>query len=602
MVSISLKDRFLSVSLYSGGPSTFTECVHVLKQHRFRYSTKTHEWIGPWFKLNELKEDLEDVDTIEMKIDEGKLEELASGPQEQFRESERRVPDWGLMNYGPMTGKHPYEMFQKRAITKGINFSSYCYFYGPGSGKSYVFSAITAHRLYKYGDCSKVLLLTTNIGVRNLYHEILKFIKGLDPEKVRIADKNYRNPFDDPNTDIVITSYNSFRLVCDYYRKKAGISSKNPRKPFLPLQEWFGENGRGMIALDESHCVANPSSQQGHLIALHAPLFTYRYLFSGTPADNPEKLYNQYNIVDPYLVYGLSFAQWKEKMAYLGTRYSMYAVREWKKDALEEQNQRFLRSYGEYFRTTDLVDLPDYYEKNIYIPMSREHRRIYESVIVQDLDGRNSVKDVVNRFPYMMLGTDDPSLLRKHLEKFDTDLGILIDRFNPKCLEKYNALQDIIDDNPGEKIIVWVVHPTTAYRICERFSKLNPICIVGDTPMDERFGMVEEFKKGDHSLLVAVIQTLSTSITITESKISVYFERDFNYTNYSQSQARNYRLGQKDDVVQYNLLYDRSLDCLSYRNLQNKGTLVSGLCSRDFLTQDEWIRIFNFSEDTQIDI
>lgn len=572
----------------------------MLSIHKFRFNPKTKEWCAPWFKLDEVLPELEDVDTIDNRIPENMLEELGSGTQEQFRENERRIPDWSLLNYGPITGKEPNELFQKKAITKGINYSSYCYFYGQGSGKSYIASAIIAHRLYKYHDCNKVLFVTTNIGVRNLYHELFKFIKGLDPDRVKIADKKYKNPFDDLGTDIVITSYTSFRLVCDYYKKKAGISSKAPKKPFLPLEKWFGLNGKGLLILDESHCVANPTSQQSHLMALHAHLFKYRYLFSGTPADNPEKLYNQYNIIDPYLVYGLTFAQWKDKMAYLGTRYSMYQVREWKKDELEKQNQRFLKSYGEYFKTTDLVDLPDYNEKCIYIPMSPQHRQIYEAVVQQDLQGKRTVRDVVNRFPYMMLGTDDPGLLIKHQDKFDINLGLLLNNFDTKYLEKYDALQDIIDDNPGEKIIVWVVHPSTAHRICERFSKQNPICITGDTPMNDRFGMVEDFKKGNHNLLVAVIQTLSTSITITESKISVYFERDFNYTNYSQSQARNYRLGQNDDVVQYNLMYDKSLDCLSYKNLKNKGTLVDGLCSKDFLTQDQWVSIFNCSENTEI--
>lgn len=600
MITIKLNEKNLEVSLEGATPSVFNEGVHFLKLNKLRFYPKRKVWVCPWFKLEEIKETLENIDTLDVQINESQLEDLASGQQSQFREPSRRIPDWSLMTLGPITGKSPNESFQKRAITKGINYSSYCFFYGQGSGKSYITSNIIAHRLYKYKDCTKVLLVTTNIGVRNLYHELFKFIKGLDPDRVKIADKNYRNPFDDLGTDIVITSYNSFRLICDHYKKELKIGSKNPKKPFLPLEKWFGLKGRGMLILDESHSVANPGSQQSHLMALHAPLFTYRYLFSGTPADNPEKLYNQYYIIDPYLVYGLSFAQWKDKMAYLGTRYSLYAVREWKKEELEKQNQRFVKSYGEYFKTSDLVELPEYYEKDIYIPMNPKHREIYESVIEQDLEGKNSVRDVVNRFPYMMLGTDDPSLLLKHVDKFDTKLGILIQRFSDKNLEKYNALQDIIDDHPGEKIIVWVVHPSTADRICTRFSKLNPIKIIGDTPMDQRFGLVEEFKKGDHQLLVAVIQTLSTSITITESKVSVYFERDFNYTNYSQSQARNYRLGQNEVVTQYNLLYDRSLDCLSLKNLQNKGTLVDGLCSKDFLTQDQWIKVFNFSENTQI--
>ena len=600
MIQFTLRNGQLVVSQHGNGYTVFNNIIQVLKDLKFRFNPNTSEWVGPWYRRGELKDLLENYDTIEDKISDEDYEKAASGIPQQFREPQRRIPDYSLLNYGPITGKSPHEDFQRISISKGINISSHAFFFGQGTGKSYIAAAIIAHRLYKYHDCNKVLFVTTNIGVRNLYHELFKFIKGLDENKVKIADKNYRNPFDDPNTDIVITSYNSFRLICNYYKKEKKITATSPRKPFLPLEKWF--NGKGMLILDESHCVANPNSQQGYLMALHSSLFTYKYLFSGTPADNIEKIYNQYKILDPWLVYNLSFTQWKDKLAYLGDRFSMYSIREWKKDEVEKQNQRFLASYGEYFNTEDLIELPDFNEKKIYIKMSPNHRKIYESFIINDLkNGSQKVRDIVNRFPYMMLATDDPTLLKKHEDKFEYDLNLMLEKFNTRDLEKYNALEDIMEDlDSKEKAIVWVIHPSTAKRICERFSKYKPICIIGDTPQDERFKMVEEFKNGDSRMLVAVIQTLATSVTILEAHVSVYFERGFNFTDIAQSLNRNYRLGQDKVITRYMLIYDNSLDCLVDKNLDSKGTLVKGLCSRDFLTQEEWQKIFNFSENTQI--
>jgi len=600
MVNLYLKDDKIYASIEKSNYSVFNSTTSILKESKYRYNDKIHQWIGPIYKLNDLKEKLEEIDIVKYHFTENELKAVKEDEPEQKYESERRIPDFSLMNFGPITGKSPNEDFQKKAIVKGINSNRYCYFYGMGSGKSYIASAIIAHRLYKYKDCNKVLFVTTNIGVRNLYYELFKFIKDLNPDRVKIADKNYRNPFDDPNTDIVITSYNSIRLISDYYKKQYKISSKTPRRPFLPIKQWMGDNGKAMLILDESHNVANPSSQQTHLIALHAGLFEYRYLFSGTPADKPEKQWQQFNIADPYLVYNLSFTEWKDKMAYLGDRFSAYSIREWKKEELEKQNERFLKSYGEYYKTTDLVDLPNYNEKTIYINMSPSHRKIYEEVIIQDLEEQRAVRDIVNRFPYMLLGADDPSLLQKHSDKFDDKLNKLISNFKDSELEKYNALSDIITDNPGEKIIVWIIHPSTAHRICERFKNLNPICITGDTDQQTRFDLVEEFKKGDHRLLVANITTLNTSVTILEAHITVYFERGFNYTEYAQSNNRNYRIGQENDINSYILVYNNSLDVLLSKNLESKGKLVEGLCSKDFLSQDDWITIFNCSETSEI--
>ena len=598
MVTLRLKDKMICASITKSSYTVFNKELDIMRSLKFRFNQKTGEWVGLLHKRDELKEAIEEIDVVVDKISDIEVALIQEGTAEQKFETSRRIPDYSLMNFGPIEGKAPNEDFQKKAIIKGINTNRYCFFYGMGSGKSYILAAIIAHRLYKYHDCNKVLIITTNIGVMNLVHEMKKFIKGLPDNKIVIANKDYRNPFDDKEADIVVTSYNSFRLICDYYKKKYKITSKKPRKPFLPIEEWA--DGNAMIALDESHNVANPTSLQSHYVALHAELFEYRYLFSGTPADKPEKQWQQFNIVDPYLVYNLSFGDWKDKMAYIGDRFSAYSIREWKEDELKDQNERFLKSYGEYYKTDDLVTLPDYNEKTIYIDMKPDHRYIYESVVVEDLKTERNVRDTVNRFPYMMLACDDPSLLKKHSEKFDQKLNKVIDTFKDTNLGKYDALADIISDYPDDKIIVWVIHPSTAKRICDRFKSLNPICITGDTDQKARFDLVEEFKTGNHKLLVANITTLNTSVTILEAHVSVYFERGFNYTEYSQSRNRNYRIGQESDIASYILVYNKSLDVLLSKNLESKGKLVEGLCSKDFLSQEDWVTIFNCNETSSI--
>ena len=242
MITLSLEDKNIAAKYTPSNKSIdsliFRKIISIFKREKFRYNSKTKSWVASAFKYDDIKSKLEDLDTIEDLVDKDKLQSLLEGKPNQIIEPVRRVPDFSLMNYPPMQGKHPHENFQRDGIAKGINRSCYAYAWEMGSGKSYVASAIIAHRLYKYHDCSKVVFVTTNIGVRNLYHELFKFIKGLDESKVKIADKTYRNPFDDLNTDIVVTSYNGIRLVCNYYKKLYGIKSENPRKPFLPLKKW----------------------------------------------------------------------------------------------------------------------------------------------------------------------------------------------------------------------------------------------------------------------------------------------------------------------------------------------------------------------------
>ena len=83
----------------------------------------------------------------------------------------------------------------------------------------------------------------------------------------------------------------------------------------------------------------------------------------------------------------------------------------------------------------------DYNEKTIYIDMKPAHRSIYESVVICDLGIQRSVRDTVNRFPYMMLACDDPSLLKKHSDKLDPQLNRMIDNFKDSSLEVVDSVE-----------------------------------------------------------------------------------------------------------------------------------------------------------------
>lgn len=601
MVRITRAGDKLNVSLSSPNYQIFNQLVSIMFSVQGKFNKTTKLWTIQPYQLEEIISQCEDIDTIDCQVKPEELAQLMEGTPEQIIEKTRRIPDWSLMNFPPIKGKSPNENFQIDLINKGISRSRYAYLLGMGSGKSYIAAAIIAHRLYKYHDCRKVLLMTTNIGVRNLYHELFKFIKDLDPDKVEIADKTNRNPFDHKDKDIVLCSYNSFRLVCEYYKKQAKISSKMPRKPFLPLKEW-AEGQDLMLILDESHEVSHPESQRTKYVMMHAGAFKYRYLFTGSFADKIEKQYSQLWIEDPYIVYNLSYTEWKNKLAYLGDRFSMYAIRSWKRDEVEKQNQRFLKSHGVQYETTELVDLPEYNEQRIYLNMTSQHRAIYTSVVTQQLPSSSSTRDIVNLFPYMQLAVDNPILLEKHMEKFDNKLQNMLRNFKPDYMEKIHALEDIIADHPDEKILVWAIHPKTIEILGQKFSKLNPICITGDVDQTTRNDLANQFKTDPkHQLLIANITTMSTSVTLTEAHIQVYFERGYNYTDYFQSTARIYRISQTKDVISYILIYDNSLDQLVDKNLSSKGLLVANLAKKDFLTQDQWRMIFNASESDSLD-
>lgn len=596
MIKLSLNGANVEIELNKS--VNFDKILSLLKTYHCRYNSLTHKWSTNYFRYLDFEDYLSELDVVDNKLNKEEVDKILSGTPEREFEKTRRQIDYSLLNYECIKGKSPNENFQRVGITQGINQSRRLYLWDCGSGKSFVASAIIAHRLYKYKDCGKVLFLTSNIGVQNLYHELFKFIKNLDETRVRMITKDNRNCFDDKNVDILVMSYNTFRLVCDYYKKENKISSKLPKKPFLPLEEW-ADGQELMLVLDESHNLSTPTSLQTHYMILHSKFFKYRYLFTATFADKPEKMWSQLYICDPYLVWRLSFADWKIRMANIGTRYSQYAISGWKADEIKLENDKILE-YGTKYKIDEILDLPDYNEKRIYIPMSKKHREIYESFVVEDLKDKNNSRDIINRFMYMMLSVDNPQMLLNHENNLSEDLINKINTLKITDLNKINAIENIIADNEGEKILIWCIHPSTINIYAEYFKKYKPICIMGETPKEERFKLIEEFKKSDSKLLIANIQVLSTSFTLTEIKTQIYADRSFDYTNYEQSTRRIYRYGQTNNVKTYILMYDKSLDVVLDKNLKNKGKLISNLGNRKIITQDEWRKIFNCQENDNI--
>ena len=657
MIVFTLEDKQIHIKFCNIAGAAFNQAVAAARKLHCSWNESSKTWSISAARYSAAYEAFSDIDILDQRFTADELEAATIKTPELKVEPVRRIPDYDLLNYPPIVGKHPYENYQKEAITKGINRSRYAYFFDMGTGKSYIAAAIIAHRLYKYKDVKKVFFLTSTIGVRNLKDELVKFIKGVDESRISIADVNNRFPFRE-DVDIIISNYNTLRIISEAYAtiedkvrkllgKVSGSARDNTKEKvkqeivdifsavgiYVPvdlpsdkfvlavkaalnvykkalkkykldkaIDRWL-DGSEGLLLLDESHQLANPQSIRSKIAVGMSTAFKYRYLFTGTPADVPVKLYNQFKILDPWLVYNMTFSEWKEKMAYVGTPFSSSAIREWKKDELEKSNNRFIQLHGNYLNVSDVLDLPEFFEKRIPVTMSAKQRYIYEEAVSSILSSVEDEREMVNVFPYQLLAVDNPSLLEKHNCKFSPELAQAISKFKIDDLEKMSVLDDIIEDNPDEKILVWAIHPATIKSICERYKKLNPLYVIGDTEQSERNNIVNTFKHDPKcKMLVANITTLSTSVTLSpECHIQVYMERGFQYDQYSQSQRRIFRIGSNQPAITYIPLYKNSLDYFVDKNLSSKGLLVKGLVSKSFISQEDWKKIYNANEDTVLD-
>jgi SNF2 family DNA or RNA helicase len=603
MISLSVKSDQVYIK-FSG--DNFRRILATLKEHKATYHPKTYEWSAAPILWDKISEQLEEIDVMEYSADfEDKLLDARNSKTELVLSSTRLMFDDSLLNYPPMKGLSPNEDYQRKDIVRAINRNRYGIFYDMGLGKSYVKAAIISH-LRKYGKAFKVLLLSSSLGVFNLKNELLKFIKDLDEDDIRVMGKveKDRGLFDTDHS-IVITNYNTFRIICDHYyerKNKKKPPTKGYRKAVIPFDEWLGGKP-GILLLDESHHIGNAKSQQTHRILQHSTFFNYRYIFTGTPADKPEKLYPQLRLLDASLVFDLPFYTWKEMYTTPGqSRWSI----EWKVDELEKLNKKVTNNYAVYRETKDVLHLPENVEKRIFIDMDRKHRTIYESFVRSTLrslqDNEKLIpRDLVNSFPYLQLALDAPQLLLAHERILPEELIKLVKTFDYKNHVKNDVLYSILEEEvkiKENKGIIWVNHPDTAHHLQRIYEKTyHPLVIIGETEEEERSKIIKSFKEGSHKLLIASIHILNTSITLTEASFQVYFERVYDYIKYSQSLKRIHRIGQDKHVRTYIPIFENSLDVYLDKLLKNKDTLNKKLLSKEFLTTEDIKEIFNARPD-----
>lgn len=582
----------------------FHDIIESFKYLGAHFDAKTKYWLISPSKLNEIEKELKpfgleisEYDKYEIKKYFNNLKELkVIENRSDFR---KFIPE--LLNYPPIKD------FQLTDILFALNRNRTLFFHKTGMGKSYSLAALLTHLRY-YGECYKAIILTSNIGVLNLPYELKKFIKNYDESKTLVISsitKLKDRLIFDKDYDIIICNYDTFRAVSDAYDKVINKRTKKVayRKSPLPLKNWFG-NKKGLLFLDECHHIGTHSSLRTKNIDMNLQYFEYRYPMSATPADTEEKMYMILKTLDKALVNGENFLGWVSQYAELGNRFSQYAVNKetWDQKKWAELNDLLYKNYA-VKREKSLLNLPPAINMPIInLDMSEKHREIYKAFtyeVVNEAKNRNNnnsaglIENMTNLFTYLQLAVDNPLLLKnsKKFSLFPKKLQDLINSFNyEKDFTKLQALDAIVEEECNErkkKIIIFYFHPITLECLKNHFKKGYHV-ISAEIPIDQRFDLVKKFEKSQDYILLASINVLNSSITITEAKAEVFIERTWVYKDDEQARGRIDRPGQTEETRYYDMCYNNSIDNLQILALQTKGKCVANLVKKNNLSSDEW--------------
>lgn len=501
----------------------------------------------------------------------------------------------------------PLGQFQIDDVQKMFNFGRVLNANKQGLGKTY--EAIQTINQFLYiKEIDKIFIIAIPPVLYNWKREFKKFSE-INPEDILILNCDNRDAFDTKNPQVAICSYNTFKLISDYYYKKNNpkldkkelkLKIKNYRKEQIPLESWGSSR---LLICDEAHKLKNLDTRWTRIVHQHKKFFEYRFPMTGTPhPNNIAELYSLVKLLDDDLIED-SYVDFLKSIAVLGTKYSEYDVDHF----IDYKVNLFLERIKPYIIRRflrDEIDIPNVEYKNIYVEFEGIQKDIYQRLINESLikikeeKGIITYNDVQVKFPYILQILSDPLLLKDKIISKDSDLLEKISKIKFEDTIKFISCKDIIEyiyeENKDAKIVIWSEHPKTIDTLAEKFSKYGTIKVHGSTTPKGRdkdewrdYITQEVFRnEKDKRILIANPSTLGVGINLEFCFATITYDEDFSFVNQDQKKSRLERYGLKEEAIQYKLIVDDSIEVyqdavMKNKELQDKLALKTGLNLED---------------------
>lgn len=313
-----------------------------------------------------------------------------------------------------------------------------------------------------------------------------------------------------------------------------------------------------MIVFDEVHRIKNPAGQRAQRALQLGKQAKYHYVLTGTPIPNSyQDIYNMLHIL-----YGTEY----------DTHFGFDLI-----DLNTENAKEINEKINPFFWRTTKQDLK--------VPAAEED--IKKDILPNDDQIRLAETiyevetNILAKYIRLMQASTNPALLTQKIDWEEIGLikgvdfsingafneleskAVAIQAYmdlNVEQMEsaKFNAGIDLIARlvSEGKSVVVWGMFVGTMVKIKKYLQELSISAnlIYGDTPKNERVGLINEFKRRDVQVLISNPATLGESISLHKTAHdAVYFEYNFNLTFMLQSRDRIHRLGLEDN--QYTRYY-----------------------------------------------
>ena len=346
---------------------------------------------------------------------------------------------------------------------------------------------------------------------------------------------------------LVLDTREAFELASDSW----SYGGSNPNRIYVIPFSLLSRNKiirpfRGPIVIDEIHNLRNHETALFSAVQMLTSLSPFRIGLTATPVNNSlDDLASELAVifkVEFHIAEVLVQDLWREEKRHL-----LYpAMTRFSKEKL-----------GIHFVRRDI--------HSKWISLSREYWEEVSS-IVKSLRGRGLTKTVYrDEITWLRLATSSPRAFLK-------STGLLSVTDNSKI----EAALKILSDHGMELVLVFCDFEETAWELAESIDGLPVFTITGTTPIADRTGLIEQFRKSDAGCLI-MTSVGSEGLDVQFCSVLINYDLSWNPMVLEQRIGRIDRLGQlKGSVKVFNLIVEDSIDARIIRVLGEKLGLTEG--------------------------
>jgi len=405
-----------------------------------------------------------------------------------------------------------------------------------GTGKS--LSAIAACEMNNF---KKIIVITPNSLKFNYLNEIEKFSHS----KAHVVNWN-KNKHSIENAKYIILNYEFFNSSNKEYCK----------------DKWNKLNIQVIDALilDECQKIKNSDTNiyKNYRRIFNEKIFRngnrFSAYLSGTPMVNRAKeLYTVLHEISP-----IDFKTKKYFYEfYLGMKYDFNTGYGW---TVDEENTKFEELFHKISpfvyrkKIEDVInDLPDKSYNKIILELDDKEQKIYDDI---ELGAYNEFTEAEEK---------NALTIMLRLRQYTS---------HSKIKYIYELIDNIIEN--GEKLVIFDVFKNSLELIYDKYKSIS-VLHTGDVSVENRNEAIKKFqeKNSDVKLFLSTFSSGNFGITLTEANKMFLLTLPYSLGEYSQAASRIFRIGQKNNVIIFPILFRNTIDEYVYSMIESKQSEVS---------------------------